>query len=408
MTYKAINTQKNHFYFGLIGFSIENLLNAWHYNYIEKREKSKLDIKPIITMANKIEFLQHFCRENKSLGLTEESDIRKIDINDSFEHKSSGYNSCGSTEEIRPVWNEEIDSKEIQSVGDREECPSKASCDTSDLIYDAVSKIIRDIDNEEELKDDNTSNKMCKELNTDNENAQDEILNRAKDYSCVDEQLKDESDDGNQSVEEFVTCIIDEIIGTVVPTVGPTIVLNGCDQDDVDARLQRQNAFDEDICENTISTFKPDSGERSMPTKYNNSTDSTNDEYRLEETKIDKLSCKPSHHPNLCSPVSIDSQLSNADSRESLCNRTSRGSDIDRHSDSRDSSYDRRSRRSDRSSSTDSSVSAADGSPRVGATSGRADSKDSMCDGLSRYGSASSLVSNRSEYEVEVRTLFVP
>ena len=376
-------------------------------------------------MADKNEFLHHFCRENKSLGLTEESDIRKIDINDSFEHKSSGYNSCGSTEEIRSVRNEEIDSKELQSVGDREECPSKASCDTSDLIYDAVSKIIRDIDNEEELKDDNTSNTMCKESNTDNENAQDEILNRAKGYSCVDEELKDDSDYGNQLVEESVTFIIDEIIDTVVPTVGPTIALNGCD--DVDARLQRQNAFDEDTqSENTIRTFVPDFQESFMPTKDNNPTDSTNDEYKLEETKIDKLSCKPSQHPNLCSPISVEGgfedQLSFDDSTEYLCDRTPRRSDrhsdsVDslsesksrrsgRHSDSRDSSYDRRSRRSNRSSSTDSSVSAADGSSVVGTTSGRADSKDSMCDGLSRYGSANSLVSNSSEYEVEVRIYF--
>ena len=231
-------------------------------------------------------------------------------------------------------------------------------------------------------------NSMHMDYDTDSQTVQEvvsriieDIIDRAV---CNAEQIGQDSvpllkayDNDDQSVQEIVSGIIEETTDRVVCNAGP----NDCDVADFSQRncdLQHV-AFDRGSFESDLSEC--------LKSDNNSAPALPGDDDILEITKIsiDKLDCKPSHHPNLCSPTSVEGPLSDADSSDSNGDRVSRVSI--NSADSADSACDRKSR----------------------ASVSSAHSADSTCDRMSRVsvGSADSLVSDSSDYEVEVSVLFI-
>ena len=343
--------------------------------------------------------------------------LRELSANGSFEHNSSGYNSFdngSSSEDVSQMGNKEVHgafAPNSQKIRDNIEDESKFRI--SKFVNTVTSMSKMNNDNEEELKHDKTSafQTMCKELDSDNENGQEDFSDSAQ--HCPNDENIGLPGISYYRKEDFVAFILDQIIDTVVPTDDPTVVptfepnVVQNNLDEVDA-LERQLAFDgsEDEYGKGLNNSNKKGPGLMKPCTPENEIEvnvQTNDEYKLEATHIDKISSRPSQHPNLCSPTSVEEELKTADSMDSLCATTSR--EGDGHADSMDFTYDRASVRSNRSSSSSSSsISNGKASSGLGAACGRTDSQDTMS--RTSVSSADTLVSDSSEYKVKVRVSF--
>ena len=235
--------------------------------------------------------------------------------------RSSGYNSFDALCDSGSAGELIHDITNGESANDIE-CKFVPVSRKSESLPDLRVKYDTETDVKLEIRLTHSSNEVHSDVNNSS-------TSRDNLYRCTKHETTDtwtntcqaDYENGCQTQKGTMMIVKDEIIDNVVCKSVTSIPQGSCHTADSSVRLsfmQRQMAFDQ----GTGSGSSEHANDSVAPSPEDD------DRFATAKIVVNELGSKPSHHPNLCSPTSVEGQLSHADSRDSTCDGLSRVSSV--------------------------------------------------------------------------------